>query len=117
MEPGLLRALHTHPELASALRKSGRGQLDALVTRAVGRGELPSTHPASGYLPHLLLGALITRSLLEGVLADRTFLHHFVDAVILPALGVASPRQDQEAGSDGHVEVGRTGGGRRPIRG
>jgi AcrR family transcriptional regulator len=106
---GLLRALHAHPELASALRKPGPGQLDALITRAVDRGELPSVHPASGYLPYLLLGALITRSLVEGVLADRTFLHHFVDAVILPALGVAGPRQDQEAGSDGHVEVGRAG--------
>jgi AcrR family transcriptional regulator len=93
---GLRCALHTHPELASAVRRSGSGRLDALLARAVGRGELHAQHPASDYLAHLLLGALMARSMIEDAPADRAFLHRFVDAVILPALGVASPPQVEQ---------------------
>jgi AcrR family transcriptional regulator len=94
---GMVNALHTCPTLASALRKSGPGPLDTLIGRAVLRGELPAQHPASDHLPHLLLGAVIARTLIEDVPADCAFLHHFIDAVILPALGVTSPPQDEEA--------------------
>jgi AcrR family transcriptional regulator len=88
---GLLLALHTEPELARALRLPGPGQLDALVARAVARGEIPADHPATLHLPHLLLGAIIAHPLIEGRPADQAFLHHYIDAMILPALGVGTP--------------------------
>ncbi|MFF3372253.1 TetR/AcrR family transcriptional regulator [Streptomyces sp. NPDC002680] len=92
---GLFSALRTHPELASSVRKSDPCRLDPLIARAVDRGELGARQPASEHLALLLLGAVITRSLLEEAPVDRVFLHRFVAAVILPALGVASPSREE----------------------
>lgn len=38
-------------------------------------------------MPHMLIGGVITRYLIEGVYADTDFLVGYVDSVILPALG------------------------------
>ena len=60
-----------------------------MLDRAVSRGELDPKRPARGFLPHLMLGALITRPLVENRHADRSYLRRYVDAVVLPALGLA----------------------------
>ena len=43
---------------------------------------------SAAFLPHLMLGALITRPLVENRQADRPYLRRYVDAVVLPALGL-----------------------------
>ncbi|WEV24190.1 TetR/AcrR family transcriptional regulator [Streptomyces sp. 71268] len=88
---GLFQAVHTHPELLQALRDllvdPELTGLDALLARAVERGEIAADSPALPFVPHMLLGALITRQLIEDETADRAFLTHYIDAVVFPALG------------------------------
>lgn len=88
---GVFRALHTDEELGDALRAVDHDELDALVSRAVRRGELAEHHPAILYLPHLFVSALVTHPLIEGGPANQDFLHRYVDAVILSALGTETP--------------------------
>ena len=81
-DPELLRAFRTlvvEPETAA---------LTAMLDRGVRRGELAPDCPAAPFVPHMVLGALSARPLLEGVEADPDYLAHYVDAVVLPALGL-----------------------------
>ncbi|MEW1720317.1 TetR/AcrR family transcriptional regulator [Streptomyces sp. NPDC093109] len=87
---GLLQAAHDAPDLSRALRDlfidpelSG---LNTLLARAIDRGEFPADKPALAYIPHLMLGAVISHPLIERRPADRGFLCDYIDAVILPAL-------------------------------
>ncbi|WP_129305604.1 TetR/AcrR family transcriptional regulator [Streptomyces sp. L2] len=79
-------------ELAQALR-------DALVTpeiaalqeilgRGVERGEVPAGHPALEYVPAMMFGVLRVRPVLTGEYADSDYLVRFVEATVLPALGL-----------------------------
>jgi AcrR family transcriptional regulator len=89
---GLAQAIHTNPDLHQALRElliepeiTG---LDALLRRAVERGEVSVDNAALGFVPHMLVGAFVVRRLIEDRTPDRTFLTQYIDAVVLPALGV-----------------------------
>ncbi|HZX37075.1 MAG TPA: TetR-like C-terminal domain-containing protein, partial [Streptomyces sp.] len=62
--------------------------LDALLQRAVDRGELPADTPALSYVPHMLVGAFIARPLIEDRSVDRAFIADYMNAVVLPALGI-----------------------------
>jgi AcrR family transcriptional regulator len=62
--------------------------LNIALHRAVERGELDPHNPAAEFLVHTVMGALIARPMLDGCHADAAYLGRFVDAVILPALGV-----------------------------
>lgn len=88
----LFHAIHDNPELHQALRQlliepeiTG---LNALLRRAVERGEVAADNPALGYVVHMMVGAFIARDLIEDRTVDREFLRSYIDAVILPALGV-----------------------------
>ncbi|KOT99234.1 TetR/AcrR family transcriptional regulator [Streptomyces rimosus] len=89
---GLARAAHDNPDLHRALRDLLIGPeisgLDAMLARAVDRGEIPADRPALGFVPHMLIGAFVARQLIEDRPADRAFLADYIDAVVLPALGV-----------------------------
>lgn len=89
---GLANAMHTHPDLAHALRHALlEPELSGLATvlaRAVERGEVPPDTPALAYVSHFTLGALITRPLVEGTPTDAAFLRAYFDAALFPALGV-----------------------------
>ncbi|MFE0632136.1 TetR/AcrR family transcriptional regulator [Streptomyces sp. NPDC058864] len=89
---GLAMAMHGNPDLMHALREvmvqPERSGLDALLRRAVDRGEISADNPALPYLVQMLLGAFVTRHVLEGLPPTRTYLLAFLDAVILPALGL-----------------------------
>jgi AcrR family transcriptional regulator len=61
--------------------------LQHILDRAVARGELDPKVPARTFLPHLMVGALIARPLVDNRHADRAYLRKYVDAVVLPALG------------------------------
>jgi AcrR family transcriptional regulator len=67
------------PEIAS---------LREILARGVARGEVPAGHPALEYVPAQLFGMLRMRPVLEGKQADAAYLVRFVEAVVLPALGL-----------------------------
>ncbi|MDQ1010247.1 TetR/AcrR family transcriptional regulator [Streptomyces sp. PKU-EA00015] len=88
---GLAQAVHSNPDLHEALRElliepeiTG---LDVLLRRAVDRGEIRADNPALGYVPHMFLGAVVARQLIEDRAPDRAFLTDYLDAVVFPALG------------------------------
>ncbi|AVZ73510.1 TetR family transcriptional regulator [Streptomyces lunaelactis] len=89
---GLAHAIHENPDLHQALRDllidPEMTGLDTLVQRAVDRGELPADNPALKYVPHMLVGAFIARPLIEDRSVDRDFISSYLDAVVLPALGI-----------------------------
>ncbi|MEW1753259.1 TetR/AcrR family transcriptional regulator [Streptomyces angustmyceticus] len=89
---GLGMAIHGNPDLHQALREvlldpevTG---LNAMLARAIDRGEIAADCPALAFAPHMLVGALIARQLIEDRSADAAFLASYLDAVVLPALGV-----------------------------
>ncbi|MEJ8635559.1 MULTISPECIES: TetR/AcrR family transcriptional regulator [Streptomyces] len=89
---GLAQAIHGNPDLHEALRElliepeiTG---LDTLLRRAVERGEVSADNPALDFVPHMLVGAFVARQMIEDRLPDRAFLNRYIDAVVLPALGV-----------------------------
>ncbi|MBT2399754.1 TetR/AcrR family transcriptional regulator [Streptomyces sp. ISL-100] len=90
---GLAQAVHANPDLHQALRELLLAPeltgLDGLLRRAVDRGEIPAETAALRYVPHMLVGAFVAQELIEGRSPDRAFLADYVDAVVLPALGVA----------------------------
>ncbi|GHC61772.1 TetR/AcrR family transcriptional regulator [Streptomyces flavofungini] len=91
---GLFHAIHGNPELRQALRQlliepeiTG---LNELLRRAVARGEIDADNPAFEYVIHMLVGGFVARDLVEERPADQDFLRSYINAVILPALGVSS---------------------------
>ncbi|MEU7648988.1 TetR/AcrR family transcriptional regulator [Streptomyces huasconensis] len=89
---GLFHAVHDNPELHQALRnlliEPELTGLNALLRRAVERGEVAADNPALEYVVHMMIGGFVARDLIEDRPVDRAFLASYVDAVILPALGV-----------------------------
>jgi AcrR family transcriptional regulator len=87
----LAHAVHGNRDLAVAVRETvvepEKDTLVALLDRAVARGEVAADTPALRFLPHMLLGALMTRPLLEERMADGAYLFAYMEAVVLPALG------------------------------
>lgn len=88
----LSHAIHGNPELHQALRQlliepeiTG---LNALLRRAVERGEVSPDNPALDFVVHMMIGGFVARDLIEDRTVDREFLRSYIDAVILPALGV-----------------------------
>ncbi|MEU6346427.1 TetR/AcrR family transcriptional regulator [Streptomyces sp. NPDC046977] len=88
---GLAHASATSPDLAEAMREHlidpALDGMRQLLTRAADRGEIPGDSPAAAFMPHMILGAVITRRMLEDVEVDAGFMHRYIDAVVLPALG------------------------------
>ncbi|GHG77610.1 TetR/AcrR family transcriptional regulator [Streptomyces griseocarneus] len=89
---GLGHAVHTNPELHRALREvlvePEMGWLDAMLRRAVGRGELAADNPAIPFVAHMMIGGFFARPLIDDRPPDADYLTRYIDAVILPALGV-----------------------------
>ncbi|EPH39786.1 TetR/AcrR family transcriptional regulator [Streptomyces aurantiacus] len=74
-----LREALVEPEVAA---------IDEFVRRAVARGEIAAGHPAAEFVTVQLFGVLRARPLLEGKNADEDYLSRFVEAVLLPVLGL-----------------------------
>ncbi|MEU0600714.1 TetR/AcrR family transcriptional regulator [Streptomyces sp. NPDC006393] len=74
-----LRETLVEPELA-ALRE--------ILRRGVERGEVRADNPALEYVPAQMFGVLRIRPVLEGEYADPDYLVRFVEAAVLPALGL-----------------------------
>ncbi|MFD6906098.1 TetR/AcrR family transcriptional regulator C-terminal ligand-binding domain-containing protein [Streptomyces sp. NPDC060077] len=79
-------------ELARALREAlvdpELAALDRILRRGVERGEADAENPALEYVPAQIFGVLRVRPLLEGRNADPDYLVRFVEAAVLPALGL-----------------------------
>ncbi|MFI1094630.1 TetR/AcrR family transcriptional regulator [Streptomyces sp. NPDC020917] len=75
-----LRELLIEPELAS---------FRDLVQRAVDRGELAADNPARDFVPHMLFGGALARPIIEGIDPDPVYTHRYIDAVVVPALGLS----------------------------
>ncbi|MEV1019565.1 TetR/AcrR family transcriptional regulator [Streptomyces sp. NPDC050264] len=78
---GALREALVEPELAS---------IDAMIERAVARGEIAAGHPALPYLAAQLFGVMRSRPFLEGRDADADYLVGFVESVLIPGLGLTA---------------------------
>ncbi|MFJ9351687.1 TetR/AcrR family transcriptional regulator C-terminal ligand-binding domain-containing protein [Streptomyces sp. NPDC101237] len=85
-------ALHSDVELAQALREAliepEIAALQEILHRGVARGEVSAEHPALDYVPAMMFGVLRVRPVLTGEYADAGYLVRFVEAVVLPALGL-----------------------------
>ncbi|MER5550653.1 TetR/AcrR family transcriptional regulator [Streptomyces sp. NPDC002793] len=91
----LSHAALQNPDLHCALRSTlitpAIGAIDAMVERAVRRGEIAASNPAADYVAAQVLGIMRARPLLDSRYADDTFLTRFIECAVLPALGLPSP--------------------------
>lgn len=88
----LAHAAHANPDLHQALREliiaPEIAALGQTLKRAVDRGEISADRPALNYVPHMMCGAFVARPLIDDEPADPDYLLTYIDAVVLPALGV-----------------------------
>ncbi|MFB7460853.1 TetR/AcrR family transcriptional regulator [Streptomyces sp. NPDC088337] len=88
----LAMAMHTNPDLRQAFRdqliEPEMAAFRSLLQRAVDRGEIRADCPALDFVVHMLAGGFVVRALIEGLPPTQEFLHSYLDAVVLPALGV-----------------------------
>ncbi|MFF7046870.1 TetR/AcrR family transcriptional regulator C-terminal ligand-binding domain-containing protein [Streptomyces griseorubiginosus] len=79
-------------ELARALREAlvepEIAALRSLLQRGVDRGEIAAGHPALEYVPVQMFGVIRARPVIDGEYADQDYLVRFVEAAVLPALGL-----------------------------
>ena len=89
---GLAHAVHTNPELLQALRElliePEISSMRDTLERAVERGEVSADNPALKYVPHMIIGAFVARPLVDDQPIDHAFITDYVNAVVLPSLGV-----------------------------
>ncbi|GAA4805260.1 TetR/AcrR family transcriptional regulator [Streptomyces ziwulingensis] len=91
---GVAMALHQNPDLRQAFREQliepETAEFQRVLRRAVDRGEIRPDCPALDFLVHMMVGGFATRTLLDEQPPTRAFLTSYIDAVILPALGVTT---------------------------
>ncbi|MPY64346.1 TetR/AcrR family transcriptional regulator [Streptomyces spongiae] len=89
---GLAHAITQDADLQQAMRDAfvepEVAGLRKILDRAVARGEIAADNPAKEYVPAQILGVLRARPLLEGRDADEAYLTCFLEAAVLPALGL-----------------------------
>jgi len=89
---GLATAVHANPDLLKAFRElliePEVEELRRMLERAVERGEVRAGNPAFDYVVHMLIGAIAARTLIDELPPTQEFLRSYIDAVVLPALGV-----------------------------
>ncbi|MFE5187559.1 TetR/AcrR family transcriptional regulator [Streptomyces sp. NPDC056628] len=89
---GLFMAVHSNPDLLRAFKElliePEMEEFRRILRRAVDRGEVRADRPALDYVVHMLVGAFATRSLIDDRPPTKAFLTSYIDAVVLPALGV-----------------------------
>ncbi|WP_328333670.1 MULTISPECIES: TetR/AcrR family transcriptional regulator [unclassified Streptomyces] len=97
----LSHAALQNPELLEALREGlvepAAAAINAMVARAVARGEVAADSPALEFVAPQLLGAMRIRPMLEGHYGDAEYLGRFIEGAVLPALGLAGRSRDREA--------------------
>jgi AcrR family transcriptional regulator len=88
---GLAMAIHHNADLRQAFREQliepEMAEFRRVFQRAVDRGEVRADNPALNYMVHMLIGAFAARDLIDEEPPTQAFLHSYLDAVVLPALG------------------------------
>ncbi|MEU5315278.1 TetR/AcrR family transcriptional regulator [Streptomyces sp. NPDC021056] len=91
----LAMAVHGNPDLMQAFREllvePEMGEFKKVMQRSVDRGEVRADCPALDYIVHMLVGAFATRTMIDQLPPTQAFLTSYIDAVVLPALGVSAP--------------------------
>ena len=85
-------SIRRNPDLKAALRealfKPAERELGKIMQRAVDRGEISPDNPSFDFVQCTMMGASLSHSIIEDSEADCDFMLRFVNAVVLPALGV-----------------------------
>ncbi len=88
---GLAMATHTNPDLLVAFREHliepEIQEFRRVLQRAIDRGEVRADNPAMDFVVHMMIGAFATRALIDNQPPTQAFLHSYIDAVVLSALG------------------------------
>jgi hypothetical protein len=74
--------------MRETLIEPGLAGLRHMVDRAVARGEVAPDRPARDFVAHAVVGAMMGRPMVEGRDPDPAYLMAYLDAVVLPALGI-----------------------------
>ncbi|MEU5178470.1 TetR/AcrR family transcriptional regulator [Streptomyces longwoodensis] len=89
---GVAMAMHNNADLRAAFRSQlvepEMSSFHEVIRRAVDRGEVRPDCPALDFLLHMMVGGFATRALLDDQPPTQEFLTSYIDAVVLPALGV-----------------------------
>ncbi|MFF0017106.1 TetR/AcrR family transcriptional regulator [Streptomyces sp. NPDC005374] len=89
---GLAMAVHSNPDLLQAFREHliepEMAEFRRVVQRAVDRGEVRPDNPSIDFMMHMMLGGFAARTLIDELPPTQEFLLSYIDAVVLPALGV-----------------------------
>jgi len=89
---GLAMAIHGNPDLLQAFREHliepEMAVFHRIVQRAVDRGEVRADNPAIGFMIHMMLGGFAARTMIHELPPTQAYLISYIDAVVLPALGV-----------------------------
>lgn len=84
-----------NPDLREALNEvlmePARRELHEILQRAIDRGEIASGIPSADFIQCTMVGAVLSHSVTEGREADSDYMLRYVDAVILPLLGLTPP--------------------------
>jgi len=88
-------AMHHNADLRQAFREQliepEMAEFQRVLQRAIERGEIRPDCPALEFLVHMLIGGFATRALIDDQPPTQAFLTSYIDAVVLPALGVPTP--------------------------
>ncbi|MFF5534032.1 TetR/AcrR family transcriptional regulator [Streptomyces cinerochromogenes] len=89
---GLAMAMHGNPDLLRAFRdhliEPEMAAFRRVLQRAIDRGEVRADNPAIDYVMHMMIGGFAARTLIDEQPPTQAFLLSYIDAVVLPALGV-----------------------------
>ena len=88
----IMHAVRQDDELAEAVRTQildpGRERINAVVQRAVDRGEIARDCPALPFVDYIFIAPIILHHLIEGEEPAPEFLRRYFDGALLPALGI-----------------------------
>ncbi|MFE1308827.1 TetR/AcrR family transcriptional regulator [Streptomyces sp. NPDC058755] len=91
---GLAMAIHGNPDLLRAFRdhliEPEMAQFRLVLQRAIDRGEVRADNPAIGFVMHMMIGGFAARTMIDEKPPTQAFLISYIDAVVLPALGVTA---------------------------
>jgi AcrR family transcriptional regulator len=91
---GLAMAVHGNPDLLKAFREHliepEMAAFRRVVQRAIDRGEVRADNPAIEFMIHMMLGGFAARTMIDELPPTQAFLLSYIDAVVLPALGVTT---------------------------
>ncbi|EST26690.1 TetR/AcrR family transcriptional regulator [Streptomyces roseochromogenus] len=89
---GLAMAMHGNPDLLRAFKdhliEPEMAAFRRVLQRAIDRGEVRADNPAIDYVMHMMIGGFAARTLIDERPPTQAFLLSYIDAVVLPALGV-----------------------------